>query len=59
MFKKKNDLITNSNLLIERIEEIVSTEIKNQTLRPKIVEELILLKIEIENFWTWAWKNAS
>ena len=50
MFKKKNDLITNSNLLIESIEEIVSTEIKNKTLRPKIVDELILLKIEIENF---------
>ena len=50
MFKKKNDLLTNSYLLIESIEEIVSTEIKNKTLRPKIVDELILLKIEIENF---------
>ena len=27
MFKKKNDLITNSNLLIERIKEIVSTDL--------------------------------
>ena len=50
MFKKKNDLLTNSYLLIESIEEIVSTEIKNKTLKPKIVDELILLKIEIENF---------
>ena len=49
MFKKKNDLITNSNLIVNEIEEIILLEIKNKN-RKNIIDELVLLKIEIKNF---------
>ena len=35
MFKKKNDLITNSNLIINEIEEIILLEIKNKNSEKK------------------------
>jgi len=50
MFKKKNDLITNSNLIVNEIEEIILSEIKNRNSEKNIIDELVLLKIEIKNF---------
>ena len=50
MFKKKNDLITNSNLIVNEIEEIILLEIKNKNSEKNIIDELVLLKIEIKNF---------
>ena len=50
MFKKKSDLITNSNLIINEIEEIILLEIENKNSEKNIIDELVLLKIEIKNF---------
>ena len=50
MFKKKNDLITNTNLIVKEFEEIILLEVKNKNSEKNIIDELVLLKIEIKNF---------
>ncbi len=51
MFKNKKKLLTNSNVLIMKIEEILEfLKKKDSTKKIKLIEELIILKIEISNF---------
>ena len=50
MFKKKADLITDSNLILDIIEEAILLEVNRKELKKNLVDELVLLKIEIKNF---------
>ena len=50
MFEKKNDLITNSKVILNIIEEVISIEVNGEISKENIVDDLILLKIEIKNF---------
>ena len=51
LFKNKNKLITNENLLIEKIDDITASikfkKIKNYQ---RLIENLIVLKIVVKNF---------
>ena len=48
--KKKNDLITNSKVILNIIEEVISLEVNGEISKENIIDDLILLKIEIKNF---------
>ena len=50
MFEKKNDLITNSKVILNIIEEVISLEVNGEISKENIIDDLILLKIEIKNF---------
>ena len=50
MFKKKADLITDSNLILDIIEEAILLEVNRKRIKENLVDELVLLKIEIKNF---------
>ena len=57
MFKKA-DLITDSNLILDIIEEAILLEVNRKELKKNLVDELVLLKIEIK-ILTWTWSNTS